>query len=110
MALKVTGASLKERPEMYWKRALQRLQKGEPADESHETRLLHQMEASLENLDATTRECFLDLGAFPEDRKIPVDVLINMWIEIHDLEEAIAFATLVDLSHKNLLTLGKDPR
>ncbi|XP_009108808.1 probable disease resistance protein At4g33300 [Brassica rapa] len=110
LALKVTGASLKERPEMYWKGALQRLQKGEPADETHETRLLHQMEASLENLDPTTRECFLDLGAFPEDRKIPVDVLINMWIEIHDLEEAIAFATLVDLSHKNLLTLGKDPR
>nr|BAJ33640.1 unnamed protein product [Eutrema halophilum] len=110
LALKVTGASLKDRPEKYWEGALQRLSRGEPADETHETRLLHQMEASLENLDPTTKECFLDLGAFPEDRKIPVDVLINMWIEIHDLEEANAFATLVDLSHKNLLTLGKDPR
>ncbi|KFK29941.1 nbs-lrr resistance protein [Arabis alpina] len=110
LALKVTGASLKDRPEKYWEGALQRLSKGEPADETHETRLLHQMKASLENLDPITRECFLDLGAFPEDKKIPVDVLINMWIEIHDLEEANAFATLVDLSHRNLLTLGKDPR
>uniref|UniRef100_A0A1J3G2V7 Putative disease resistance protein n=1 Tax=Noccaea caerulescens TaxID=107243 RepID=A0A1J3G2V7_NOCCA len=110
LALKVTGASLKDQSDKYWEGALQRLSRGEPADETHETRLLHQMEASLENLDSTTRECFLDLGAFPEDRKIPVDVLINMWIEIHDLEEAAAFATLVDLSHKNLLTLGKDPR
>ncbi|CAN8276134.1 unnamed protein product [Cochlearia groenlandica] len=110
LALKVTGASLKDRPEKYWEGALQRLSRGEPADESHQTRLLNQMEASLENLNTKTRECFLDLGAFPEDRKIPVDVLINMWIEIHDLEEAEAFATLVDLSDKNLLTLGKDPR
>ncbi|CAG7886421.1 unnamed protein product [Brassica rapa] len=110
LALKVTGASLKDRPEMYWQGALQRLSKGEPADETHETRLLHHMEASLADLDETARECFLDLGAFPEDRKIPVDILINMWIEVHDLDEAVAFATLVDLSHKNLLTLGKDPR
>ncbi|XP_010437782.1 PREDICTED: probable disease resistance protein At4g33300 [Camelina sativa] len=110
LALKVTGASLKDRPEKYWEGALQRLSKGEPADETHETRLLHQMEASLEYLDQTTKECFLDLGAFPEDRKIPLDVLINMWIELHDIEEGNAFAILVDLSDKNLLTLGKDPR
>ncbi|KAF8097061.1 hypothetical protein N665_0296s0042 [Sinapis alba] len=110
LALKVTGASLKDRHEMYWQGALQRLSKGEPADESHESRLIHHMEASLADLDETARECFLDLGAFPEDRKIPVDILINMWIEIHDLDEPVAFATLIDLSHKNLLTLGKDPR
>lgn len=110
LALKVTGASLKGKLEKYWEGVLQRLSKGEPADESHEARLLHQMEASLENLEWTTRECFLDLGAFPEDRKIPLDILINMWIEIHGIEEGNAFAILVDLSHKNLLTLGKDPR
>ncbi|EOA16023.1 hypothetical protein CARUB_v10004147mg [Capsella rubella] len=110
LALKVTGASLNGKPEKYWQGVLQRLSRGEPADESHESRLLNQMEASLENLDQTTKECFLDLGAFPEDRKIPLDVLINMWIEIHDIEEGNAFAILVDLSHKNLLTLGKDPR
>ncbi|KAJ0251996.1 disease resistance protein [Hirschfeldia incana] len=110
LALKVTGASLKDRQEVYWLAALTRLSKGEPADETHEARLLQHMEASLTDLDETARECFLDLGAFPEDRKIPVDILINMWIEVHDLDEAVAFATLVDLSHKNLLTLGKDPR
>ncbi|CAA0397342.1 unnamed protein product [Arabidopsis thaliana] len=110
LALKVTGASLNGKPEMYWKGVLQRLSKGEPADNSHESRLLRQMEASLDNLDQTTKDCFLDLGAFPEDRKIPLDVLINIWIELHDIDEGNAFAILVDLSHKNLLTLGKDPR
>ncbi|KAG7545243.1 P-loop containing nucleoside triphosphate hydrolase [Arabidopsis suecica] len=83
LALKVTGASLNDKPEKYWEGVLQRLSRGEPADDSHESRLLNQMEASLENLDQTTKDCFLDLGAFPEDRKIPLD---------------------------NLLTLGKDPR
>ena len=52
----------------------------------------------------------MDMGAFPEDKKIPLDVIINMWVEMYDLEDATAFAVLVDLSNRNLLTLVKDPR
>jgi len=48
------------------------------------------------------------LGSFPEDKKIPLDVLINIWMERHDLDEEDAFAVLVELSNKNLLTLVKD--
>ena len=110
MALKVIGGSLKDQPEIYWQGAVKRLSRGEPADETHESRVFSQMEATLETLDLKTRECFLDLGAFPEDKKIPLDVIINMWVELHDLEEETAFAVLVDLSDKNLLTLVKDPR
>ncbi|KAL0728602.1 hypothetical protein Bca4012_024695 [Brassica carinata] len=110
LALKVIGGSLKDQPERYWQGALKRLSRGEPADETHESRVFSQMEATLETLDLKTRECFLDLGAFPEDKKIPLEVIINMWVELHDLEEETAFAVLVDLSDKNLLTLVKDPR
>ncbi|RID72977.1 hypothetical protein BRARA_B00151 [Brassica rapa] len=110
LALKVIGGSLKDQPEIYWQGAVKRLSRGEPADETHESRVFSQMEATLETLDLKTRECFLDLGAFPEDKKIPLDVIINMWVELHDLEEETAFAVLVDLSDKNLLTLVKDPR
>ncbi|KAJ4911636.1 putative disease resistance protein [Raphanus sativus] len=63
------------------------------------------MEATLETLALKSRECFLDLGAFPEDKKIPLEIIINIWVELHDLEEETAFAVLVDLSDKNLLTL-----
>ncbi|CAI0465327.1 unnamed protein product [Linum tenue] len=56
------------------------------------------------------RECFLDLGSFSEDKKIPLDVLINMWVEIHVVDEEEAFAILVELADKNLLTLVKDAR
>ncbi|CAE6086602.1 unnamed protein product [Arabidopsis arenosa] len=110
LALKVIGASLKERPEKYWEGAVERLSRGEPADETHESRVFAQIEATLENLDPKTRECFLVLGAFPEDKKIPLDVLINVLVELHDLEDATAFAVIVDLANRNLLTLVKDPR
>ena len=54
------------------------------------------------------RECFLDLGSFLDDKKIPLDVLINIWMERRDPDEEDAFAVLVELSNKNLPTLVKD--
>lgn len=68
------------------------------------------MKISFDHLDKKVKECFLDLGSFPEDRRIPLDILINMWMEVHDLPEEDAFAILYELANKNLLTLEKDPR
>ncbi|XP_007017368.2 PREDICTED: probable disease resistance protein At4g33300 [Theobroma cacao] len=110
LALKVIGASLRDQPEMYWASAKKRLLRGEPICESHENKLLERMAISVEYLNKKVKQCFLDLGSFPEDKKIPLDVLINMWVEIHDIDEEEAFAILVELSDKNLLTLVKDPR
>lgn len=110
MALKVIGASLRGQPEMYWASAKKRLSRGESICESHENKLLDRMAISVQFLNKKVKECFLDLGSFPEDKKIPLDVLINMWVEIHDLDEEEAFAILVELSDKNLLTLVKDAR
>ncbi|GLT57906.1 hypothetical protein SLA2020_308430 [Shorea laevis] len=110
LALKVIGGSLRDQPEMYWVSAKKRLSRGERICESHEHKLLERMAISVEYLPKKVRECFLDLGSFPEDKKIPLDILINMWVEIHDLDEEEAFAVLVELSDKNLLTLVKDAR
>ncbi|TQE05182.1 hypothetical protein C1H46_009161 [Malus baccata] len=66
------------------------------------------MATSLDSLSKKVKSCFLDLGAFPEDKKIPLDVLTNMWVEIHGIDEEEAFAILVEHSNKNLLTLVKD--
>jgi len=52
----------------------------------------------------------LDMAVFPEDKKIPLDVLINIWVEAHDLDAEEAFAILIELSEKNLVTLVKDAR
>ncbi|KQJ86089.1 putative disease resistance protein At5g47280 [Brachypodium distachyon] len=108
LALKVIGASLRGQPPMIWLSAKNRLSRGESISDSHETKLLERMAASIECLSGKVRECFLDLGCFPEDKKIPLDVLINIWMEIHDLDEPDAFAILTELSNKNLLTLVND--
>ncbi|KAJ4964149.1 hypothetical protein NE237_024088 [Protea cynaroides] len=110
LALKVIGASLRDQPEMFWTSAKNRLSRGESISESHEVNLLNRMAITVEYLPDKVRECFLDLGSFPEDKKIPLDVLINMWVEIHDIDEEEAFAIVIELSNKNLLTLVKDAR
>ncbi|OMO74873.1 Disease resistance protein [Corchorus olitorius] len=110
LALKVIGASLRDQPEMYWASARKRLLRGEPISEAHQNKLLERMAISVEYLNKTVKECFLDLGSFPEDKKIPLDILINMWVALHDIDEEEAFAILVELSDKNLLTLVKDAR
>lgn len=110
LALKVVGASLNGQSEMYWISARNRLSRSQPFCESHEVQLLERMKISIEYLSEKERECFLDLGAFPKDKKIPLDILVNMWVELHDIEEDEAFAILVELSYKNLLTLVKDSR
>ncbi|KAL3617816.1 DNA-binding transcription factor adr1 [Castilleja foliolosa] len=110
LALKVIGASLKGQSEMFWTSAKNRLSRGQPVCESHEVQLLERMKLSIDYLSEKERECFLDLGAFPEDKRIPLDILLNMWVELHDIDEDDAFAVLVQLSDKNLLTLVKDAR
>lgn len=110
LALKVIGASLRDQPEMFWLSAKSRLSRGEPVSEPHENKLLERMAVSVKFLSKKVRECFLDLGAFPEDRKIPLEILINMWVELHDIDGEDAFAILVELSEKNLLALVKEER
>ena len=110
LALKVIGASLRDQPEMFWESVKNRLSQGQSIGESHEINLIERMAISINYLKEDIKECFLDLCAFPEDKKIPLDVLINMWVEIHDIDEKDAFAIVVELSNKNLLTLVKEAR
>lgn len=110
MALKVIGASLRDQPEMFWISAKNGLSRGQPISESHEIQLLERMKLSIDHLQEKVRECFLDLGSFPEDKKIPLDILINIWVELHGIDEEEAFAILFELSDKNLITLVKDAR
>lgn len=102
------GASLRGEPPKIWASAKNRLSRGQTISDTHENKLLDRMATSIERLSGKARECFLDLGSFPEDKKIPLDVLINIWMEIHDIDDEDAFAILLELSNKNLLTLVKD--
>ncbi|KAI3737064.1 hypothetical protein L2E82_27059 [Cichorium intybus] len=110
LALKVIGASLRDQPEMYWRGANNRLSRAQPICDSHEIELLNRMKISIDYLNEKVRNCFLDLGCFPEDKTMPLDVLINIWTELHDIDEEETFAIIHELSDKNLLTLVRDAR
>ncbi|KAK7310481.1 hypothetical protein RJT34_08034 [Clitoria ternatea] len=110
LALKVIGASLRDQNEMFWLSVKNRLSLGQSIGESYNINLIDRMAISTNYLPEMIKECFLDLCAFPEDRKIPLEVLINMWMEIHDIHETEAYAIVVELSNKNLLTLMKEAR
>ena len=110
LALKVIGASLRDQNEMFWLSVKSNLSRGHSIGESYEINLIDRMAISTDYLPEKIKECFLDLCSFPEDRKIPLEILINMWVEIHDIREAEAYAIVVELSNKNLLTLVKEAR
>ncbi|WJX15855.1 DNA-binding transcription factor adr1 [Trifolium repens] len=110
LALKVIGASLRDQNEMFWLSVKTRLSQGLSIGESYELNLIDRMAISTNYLPEKIKECFLDLCTFPEDKKIPLEVLINMWVEIHDIHETEAYAIVVELSNKNLLALVKEAR
>jgi len=49
----------------------------------------------------------MDMGLFPEDQRIPVTVLIDMWEELHNLDEdgTKAMAIVHDLITRNLINV-----
>ena len=63
------------------------------------------MEANIDVLDEEARECFLDLGSFPEDKKIFVDALLDIWVYVQKMEWLDAFVILLELESINLLNL-----
>jgi hypothetical protein len=57
--------------------------------------------------DINKKECFMDLGLFPDDQRIPVTVLVDMWRELYNLDEdgTKAMAIVHDLNTRNLINV-----
>ncbi|XP_004304591.1 PREDICTED: probable disease resistance protein At5g66900-like [Fragaria vesca subsp. vesca] len=84
LAITVVGRSLAGQPLEVWRRRESEWSKGSSILDS-ETKLFLCLQSSLDALDkgfTTVKDCYLDLGSFPEDYKIPVGVLIDMWAEL----------------------------
>ena len=71
------------------------------------TELLLCLQSSLDALDEEVKECYLDLGSFPEDQRIPITALIDMWMELYECVEngLSALTKLHKLSNRNLVNL-----
>jgi len=109
LALKVIGSSLYGQPHPAWEGAKNKLLKGESISDYHKEGL-RCLETSIDALDEEARECFLDLGSFPEDRKISVDALLDIWIYVRNMEWHDAFVILLELASRNLLNLRSNLR
>ncbi|XP_010255127.1 PREDICTED: putative disease resistance protein At5g47280 isoform X1 [Nelumbo nucifera] len=111
LVLEVIGRSLREQPLMIWQDT-ERILSSESSSifESHD-QILKCLARSLDVLNYTARQCFLDLGAFPEDHRIPASALIDIWIELHKLhDENGAFRNLHQLSTHSLVNLIEGTR
>ncbi|XP_062014526.1 probable disease resistance protein At5g66900 [Rosa rugosa] len=111
LAITVVGRSLCAQPIETWQHRLNQWSKGSSIFD-FETDLLLCLQSSLDALDkkrAIIKECFLDLGSFPEDRAIPVDALIDIWSELYEIDEDTAcIANLYELNNRSLANLIDD--
>ena len=108
LALRVVGRSLCGQPAEAWESRLLTWSEGQSIFSS-DSDLLLCLQSSLDALadKGILKECFMDLGSFPEDQKIPATALIDMWAELYKLHTGGVFAinNLQELSFRNLLSL-----
>eukprot|EP00253_Pinus_taeda_P017312 PITA_17312 len=109
LALKVIGSSLRNEPQPVWENAKKKLSRAEPISQYHREELLDCLETSIDVLDDESKECFLDLGAFPKGRKFNVDSLLDIWVRVRGMEWQDAFVVLLELASRNLINLTSDP-
>ncbi|KAI9088944.1 hypothetical protein K1719_029223 [Acacia pycnantha] len=105
LAIEVIGGLLCKQPFEVWQKMKELLLSKSIFDSN--TDLLHRLQTSLEVMGdkfPVKKECFMDLGLFPEDKMIPVDTLIDMWAEQYNLDEGgiEAMAIIHELTNSNL--------
>ncbi len=105
LAMAMIGAMVRRRPDS-WTNALSRLRRADLAkiraqfpDYAYPD-LLRAIQASVDALDETVRDCYLDLGVFPEDTSIPEPALVTFWTArgLDEGDAADVVDRLVDLA------------
>ncbi|CAH1443639.1 unnamed protein product [Lactuca virosa] len=98
------GQSLKREDKSIWKFMLKSLSEGRSVLDLHKD-VLVDLERSFEALDDDLKQCFLDLGLFPEDQRIPVSTLLDVWVHLynHDAGGIDTLAKVNQLSYENLV-------
>ncbi|PRQ43962.1 putative powdery mildew resistance protein, RPW8 [Rosa chinensis] len=108
LAITIVGRSLCEKPIEFWRKTEAEWAKGSSILDT-ETKLFLCLQSSLDALDedmALVKECFFDLGSFPEDYQIPLATLFDMWVELHGLDEhSKCIANVYELRTRTLANL-----
>ncbi|KAM0067616.1 putative powdery mildew resistance protein, RPW8 [Helianthus debilis subsp. tardiflorus] len=107
LALTVAGASLGGQPAFKWKTILKKWSESGSMLQSNSD-ILHSLKSSVDALDElpNVKECFLDLGSFPEDERVSATVLMDMWVVLYNLDDegTSTSENLHELSLRNLIT------
>ncbi|CAB4287482.1 unnamed protein product [Prunus armeniaca] len=108
LAITAIGNSLCNQPIEIWRKRLLELSKGSSILEA-DRKLLVYLKSCLDDLDkgmTTVKDCFIDLGVFPQDQIIPVTALLDMWAESYEgAEDFMSIANLYELTTRNLASL-----
>lgn len=108
LALSVIGGLLKGTDVASWDGMLKKLSEGMQSVLDLDESILVCLERSLDVLqkEPVIKQCFLDLGLFPEDHKIAATMLMDMWVHLykHDEDGLNTINKLTELSSKNLAT------
>ncbi|KAL2962927.1 hypothetical protein AAZX31_17G171700 [Glycine max] len=114
LVIKVIGRSLSNRPYELWQKMVEQLSQGHSILDSN-TELLTSFQKILDVLEdnPTIKECFMDLALFPEDQRIPVAALVDMWVELYGLDndgiETVAIVNkLASMNLVNVLVTRKN--
>lgn len=107
LALEVIGGSLCKQPSEVWQIMREGLKSHSILMSNDD--LLSRLQNCLDILEGEyskkEKECFMDLGLFPEDQRIRVPALIDMWIELYKLDDEDgkkAMNIIHNLTNKNL--------
>ncbi|XP_057849394.1 probable disease resistance protein At4g33300 [Cryptomeria japonica] len=109
LALKVIGRSLFGESDPVWERAEKSLSAGESFRDDHKESLLNKLKTSIDVLGDNERECFLDLGAFPQRKTIPAKELLDIWVYVRRMKWSKAEMLLWKFEDHHLLDLKKNP-
>ncbi|KAL2333605.1 hypothetical protein Fmac_014818 [Flemingia macrophylla] len=87
LAIKVIAGSLRHRSIEWWQKTVEELSQGQSILDSI-TELFTCLEKTLDVLeDNPIKECFMDLGLFPEDQRIFLPVLVDIWAELYGFDD-----------------------
>lgn len=80
------------------------LSKGQSIFQSNED-LLTCLQKNFDVLDtkAIIKECFMDLGLFPDEQRIPAASLVDMWVELHGEHDINAMEKIYELATRNMV-------
>jgi hypothetical protein len=91
-----------------WQRKLNKWSKKDSSILNTEQELLMCLQSSIDFLaekDDILKECFIDVGSFPEGQRIAATTLIDIWTELYKIDEETASDYLFELNEMNMATL-----